>query len=298
MIDFEEVVTCEVIDLQSSSTTCQNLPDFPVFIAIGGLGLKENPIICGGFQSGTIPNSCSSLENNEWVSSYSMNEARRFAAATQLQDGKLLVTGGLTGPYPAFSLDSVEILTEDGWQSTTPSLPVTIAGHCMVTVNSTTVMVIGGLQNSTEISGKTFYYTFGEESWSEGPELKYKREFHSCGRIRRDKDSQEMSIIVAGGMLDDESFLSSVEILDEGSSEWRTGPELPFAIGYLQLIEDQNGRVVLVGGAAETKLPLDALYQLPHAGLDATWVKIEQRLTTGRGAHTAFLIPNNIVDCS
>jgi hypothetical protein len=156
MLDLEEVVTCEVIDLQSSSTTCQNLPNFPVFVAIGGLGLKENPIICGGFQSGTIPNSCSSLENNEWVYSYSMNEARRFAAATQLQDGKLLVTGGVTGALPGISLDSVEILTEDGWQSTTPSLPVTIAGHCMVTINSTTVIVIGGWQNS-DLSGKTFY---------------------------------------------------------------------------------------------------------------------------------------------
>ncbi len=65
-------------------------------------------------------------------------------AAAQLQDGKLLVTGDYDG---SASLGSAEMLTEEGWESNIPSLPVTIFGHCMVTVNSTTVMVIGGYQN-------------------------------------------------------------------------------------------------------------------------------------------------------
>jgi hypothetical protein len=101
-------------------------------------------------------------------------------------------------------------------KSNIPSLPVTIAAHCMVTVNLATVMVIGGRQNG-QYSGKTFYFTFGEESWTEGSELKYKRYYHRCEKIRRNKESQEMSIIVAGGY--DGSLLSSVEILDECSNE-------------------------------------------------------------------------------
>jgi hypothetical protein len=165
----------------------------------------------------------------------------------------------------------------------------------MVTVNSTTVMVIGGYQNE-KISGKTFYFTFGEESWTEGPELKNKRVLLSCGKIRRNKDSQEMSIIVAGGY--DGSYLSSVEILDEGSNEWQTGPELPFKIRSSQLVEDQNGGVVLIGGISSSVRHLDSLYQLPHGGHDAVWTKMEQKMKTGRGAHTAFLVPDNIVDCS
>ena len=73
-----------------------------------------------------------------------MNSVRVYAAAAQLQDGKLLVTGGIDGSYSR--LNSAEMLTEEGWESNIPSLPVTIADHCMVTVNSTTVTVIGGLQ--------------------------------------------------------------------------------------------------------------------------------------------------------
>jgi hypothetical protein len=84
------------------------------------------------------------LENNEWVSSARMNKVRFYAAAAQLTDGGLLVTGGQND---SGYLDSAEMLTEEGWESSIPSLPVSIAYHCMVTVNSTTVMVIGGLPN-------------------------------------------------------------------------------------------------------------------------------------------------------
>ncbi len=285
--------TCEVINLTSSASTCKNPPNFPatVFTAIGGLGFKGNPILCGGYQNGSYSNKCYSLENNEWVSSASMNSVRVDAAAAQLQDGKILVTGGFDGSY----LNSAEMLTEDGWESNMPSLPVTIGAHCMVTVNSTTVMAIGGFQNG-EYSGKTFYFTLGEDSWTEGPELKNKRRFHSCGNIRRNKESQEMSIIVAGGS--DDSYLSSVEILDEDSNEWQTGPELPIESFYSQMVEDQNGGVILIGGKSSSVGYLDTLYQLPHGGQDAVWTKMEQRMKVGRNVHTAFLVSDNIVDCS
>jgi hypothetical protein len=105
-----------------------------------------------------------------------------------------------------------------------------------------------------------------------------------------------MSIIVAGGYYS--SYLSSVEILDEGSNEWQTGPELPFGIYSSQIVEDQNGGVVLIGGESSSISKLDTLYQLPHGGQDAVWTKMEQKMKTGRNEHTAFLVPDNTVDCS
>jgi hypothetical protein len=288
--------TCELINLASSASTCKNPPNFPakVYATIGGLGFKGNPILCGGYQNDVRSNKCYSLENNKWVSSASMKSVRSSAAAAQLKDGKLLVTGGLDASGSDFN--SAEMLTEEGWESNIPSLPVTIFGHCMVTVNSTTVMVIGGIQNGG-YSGKTFYFTFGEESWTEGPELKNKRISQSCGKIRRNKESQEMSIIVAGGW-DGSSRLSSVEILDEGSNKWQTGPELPFGIEGSQMVEDQNGGVVLIGGHSSSVDKLDTLYQLPHGGQDAVWTEMEQKMKTGRYRHTAVMVPDNIADCS
>ncbi len=287
--------TCEIIDLSLSASTCKNPPNFPakVYQAIQGLRFKENPILCGGNQDEVSSNKCYSLQNNGWVSSANMNSVRYAAAAAQLKDGKLIVTGGRDAS--GFNLNSTEMLTEQGWDSSLPSLPVTFSFHCMVAVNSTTVMAIGGWQNGL-ISGKTFYYMFGGESWTEGPELKNKRSYHSCVKIRRHKESQEMSIIVAGGY--DGSLLSSVEILNEGSNEWQTGPELPFGISLSPMVEDQNGGVVLIGGHSSSVNILDTLYQLPHGGQDAVWTKMEQKMKTARNQQTALSIPDNIVDCS
>jgi hypothetical protein len=166
----------------------------------------------------------------------------------------------------------------------------------MVTVNSTTVMVIGGYHNGQDYSGKTFYFIIGEKSWTDGPELKTKRIRHSCGKIRREKEGQEMSIIVAGGS-DGLQYLSTIELLDEGSNEWQTGPELPFGIERSQMVEDQNGGVVLIGGKSSSIFTLDSLYQLPHGGLDAVWTKMDQKLKIERYQRTAILVPDNIVDC-
>jgi hypothetical protein len=283
--------TCEVINLETPASTCKNSPSFPTEVseAIGGLEFKGNPILCGGSQNQYSSNKCYFLENNEWVAFASMSSKRVGAAAAQLKDGKLLVTGGRDASES--SLNSAESLTGEGWESNIPSLPVTIIRHCMVTVNSTTVVVIGGGQNGLDYSGKTFYFTFGDESWTEGPELKNERNGHSCGKIRKNKDSQEMSIIVAGG-------LSSVEILDEGSNEWQTGPELPFPIYGSRMVEDQNGGVVLIGGQSSSYVNLDNLFQLPHVGQDAVWTEMEQKLKTGRYRHTALMVPDNLVDCS
>jgi hypothetical protein len=64
------------------------------------------------------------------------------------------------------------------------------------------------------------------------------------------------------------------------------------------MVEDQNGGVVLIGGSSPTDGTLDTLYQLPHGGQDAVWTKIEQKMKIGRLWHTAFLVPDSIVDCS
>jgi hypothetical protein len=99
-----------------------------------------------------------------------------------------------------------------------------------------------------------------------------------------------MSIIVAGGY-NGSARLSSVEILDEGSNNWQTGPELPFGIFGSQIVEDQNGGVVLIGGQSPSVSKLGTLYQLAHGGQDAVWTKMEQKMKTGKFAHTAFLVP-------
>jgi hypothetical protein len=244
--------------------------------------------------STTLSNRCYSFENNAWASSPTMSSVRVYAAAAQLQDGKLLVTGGYDDLSHRHS--SSEMLTEEGWESNIPPLPVTVYGHCMITVNSTTVMLIGGWQNG-KLSGNSFYYSLGEENWTGGPELMFKRGSTGCGKIRSNKVGPEMNFIVAGGW-NGSSRLSSVEILNEGSNMWQTGPELPFGVWRPQIIEDQNGGVVLIGGQSSSDIYLDTLYQLPNGDQDAVWTKMDQKIKNKGWLHLAIMVPDSIVDCN
>ena len=61
--------------------------------------------------------------------------------------------------------------------------------------------------------------------------------------------------------------MSSVEILDEGSNEWRQGPDLPFGIFGGAMVEDPEGGVILIGGSAHSNpYYLDTLFRLSHVG--------------------------------
>ncbi len=283
--------TIEIIDLESTKT-CKNLPDFPLANpGIGGLGFQNMPMIC------TKTSDCYSFDRNKWASSPNTQARRLFGAVSPspypTKSYKLFLTGGE-------SSDTAEVLTEHGWKALPHTIPVLIAAHCAVLVNSTTVMVIGGRQRNGFSSKSSYFFNTENEIWREGPQLKNERNSHSCGTIRKNSQSQEFSVIVAGGW-DGKKVMPSVEILDPGSNEWRKGPELPFGIWVAQMISDQNGGAILVGGRGGT-FPnykyLDTLYQLPHGGADAEWFEMEQKLETGRANHVAFLVPDSLVDCS
>jgi hypothetical protein len=195
------------------------------------------------------------------------------------------------------NIDTVEILTQDGWKNFEPDLPVTSSESCMVLLNSTTAFLIGGTQQGNSFSQNTYLLntaTFNH-TWIHGPTLSVGRKSHSCARIRKGSSSHQFSIIVVGGF--NKVPLKSVEILDEGANEWRNGPDLPFEIYDASLIEDSAGGVILVGGSSLKFVYLKTLYRLSDAENDSKWVKMSQKLITGRNSHTSFLVPENIVSC-
>ena len=65
-----------------------------------------------------------------------------------------------------------------------------------------------------------------------------------------------------------------------------------------QMVEDQNGRVVLDGGIFNYGEYLGTLCQLPQGGQDVVWTKMEQKMQSGKNVPTAFLVPYNVVNCS
>jgi hypothetical protein len=161
----------EIIDLESPTTTCKNLPDFPsaVIGGTGGLGFEDLPIICGGSDASTSnTKKCYSFNESEWISSPDMLSVKTNAAVSLSPNltlaRNLFVTGG---QIPSSSLSLVEVLGPNGWETLPQSLPVKIYFHCSVLVNSTTVMIIGGVQNDVG-SPNTYYFNTVTQLWNSG----------------------------------------------------------------------------------------------------------------------------------
>ena len=285
----------EIIDLDAPNKNCENLHNFPYAVKMptGGLLSNGSPVICGGALYGSTPvNECFSYFNNSWSAFPSMALPRFISAvsASPYPNGshRFLVTGGIGG------LNSGEVLTDIGWQNLTTHLPTSIYGHCMVHINSTTAVIIGGTQNQIYSTPYTYFFNSEHELWFPGPSLKGGRNWSSCGKISKDNNSHEFSVIVVGG-INNIKRLASAEILDEGSSEWRKGPDYPFGISSPSLIEYPGGGVILVGGDSDFSTE-NKIYYLEHA--NSTWVEMPQKLKVGRESAIAFLVPDEITNCS
>ena len=199
----------------------------------------------------------------------------------------------ITGGY---EYSDVKILTKRGWTYGAPDLPVISMHNCMVVRSSTKIFLIGGRQDESFAKKDTYYFDTTNPHWYSGPALKVGREDHSCARIRTNSSSNQYSVIVVGGS--DYGKLASVEILDEGTREWRNGPDLPYGITKAALVEDPTGGVILVGGTSDDAKYLQTLFRLSDAGDDAKWIEMPQILKLGRYGHNAFLVPDDVATCS
>ena len=280
----------EIIDLESSTSKCPQVSSYPsaIYGAMGGIGMNKKPIICGGVASSYVSN-CYSLDQT-WQPLASLKTALAHAAAapSPFKSHQIVISGGSTGSSQNF----VDVLNEKDWERLPASLPTALHAHCMVLMNSTTLMTIGGHNGNT--IPNTYILNAWSQSWVDGPPLKYSRYLHSCSRIKKNINSQqEYSIVAAGGV-----SVASVELLDEGASQWRDGPELPVKIYAAQMVEDPLGGVIVIGGLSSVNSYSDKLYRLAHAGEGAHWIEMPQKLTTGRQYHTAIMVPDNIVNCT
>ena len=296
--DDERTNIVEIINLEDPTSTCTDLSSYPLHFvgAVSTVGPNENPIICGGNTLASSTKNCYIHEGTMWNSFPSMNEGRSFAAALPSpypnKTHLLLVTGGLDDS--GFS-NTGEVLTEDGWQYMSKLLPVTFNSHCAVLVNATTAFLIGGYQSNKDAAANTYFFNSENENWIEGPQLLTVRGDHSCARIKTDGKSSQYSVIVAGGSNSNEGTLSSVELLELGSSEWVAGPELPEKILGSSMVEYSDGGVFYIGGYSEGRV-LDTIFYLAHG--KSEWVEMPQKLKIGTAWATSFLVPDEITNCS
>jgi hypothetical protein len=281
----------EIVDLETNLSVCQpatNLPQ-PSF---GNKALLYNntPIVCGGYRSFLYDiSSCYTYQNRSWLKGPELMRARRAHAMTispfVSDASSLFVTGGLEGV--AKPILSVEVLTDSGWMTFSPSLPVPVDSHCMILVNETTAMIVGGKQNGI-ISSATLVISDEQRQWSLGPPLKTPRFKHVCAMIPiSDRDPNKV-IITVGGYYS--VGLNSAEVLDPRLNSWQSGPALPVGIWDMAITEDPRGGVLIVGGFNGTATK--DIYRLRHGA--AQWELLKQKLSAPNSFMSAIIIPGEL----
>ena len=139
-------------NLKTTLTTCK-LPDYPMtLINAKGTFLSESnaTMICGGgkYQKKTATNKCYrfTTDSTSWNEVSSLRIARYYHAIASVGT-KIVTCGGWTAFYEVLS--SCEMLASvNGQWKKVKSLPVELAGHCMVTIDASTIVVIGGRDRS------------------------------------------------------------------------------------------------------------------------------------------------------
>ena len=76
-----------------------------------------------------------------------------------------------------------------------PPLLAGVDHHCMVLVDASRVLLVGGPLEDGKISKRTYFFDFETKTWSPGPNLKVPRSYHACAMIKKDEESDEVSIL-------------------------------------------------------------------------------------------------------
>ena len=289
--------TSEAIDLETSSSKCQALPQFPLNKTHAfGVLYQNMPLVCGGYAISLYNaplKKCYLLKLNAWIPKFSLQVERAAAAAAPSPFSNasilFLVIGGENPLISSQTFNSAEILTTQGWEMFSPSLPVNISGHCMVTFSSIT-MVIGGNQNG-QISKNSFIITDTDKQWKSGPAMINARSYFACSRISKNGNSNQLSTIAVAAV---GSY--STEVLDDDAKSWRLGPRLPMTSYGHSLVQDPSGGVLLLGGMAGGMS--NKIYRLNDAGPTSNWMLLGQTLGAATYYLVAFSFLDSMINCT
>ncbi len=292
----------EVVNLDASkpNLVCDNLPDFPIGL-VGGTGQlfqETTPIICGGANPDRWVDSCDcyALKDGGWNKISGFQECRRYAASTLVLIENHKEVWLTAGGQNSKTLKSVESFNGTDWEQVMFSdMLEPVWQHCIVKINSTTLLSIGGsvIRGNDAPISKTSFYNVEENFWSTGPSLNIARAGLSCGILNwnnPETNQIEKVVVAAGG-----DYLDSVELLfiERGRiNAWVMGPSLSTTSMMSTMVEYQNS-VVLIGGfgGADGR----HLYQLSSP--NGTWVEMKQTLKEKRFQHVSFLVPDELVNC-
>lgn len=170
----------------------------------------------------------------------SMTEERVFHSMNTV-GSLILVMGGFNSNGSLTSWDSVETFDGLRWIKLPYKLSSPRGSHCVVPISSTEVVVIGGSLNVDKLDLIVEKYNIYSGLVSKIPSKSPETSAHACAL--KDKD-----IYISGGFRGDISqYLSSVQVLNIDTLQWRTIPSMNFP-RVVHTMENLNGVLTVFGG--------------------------------------------------
>jgi hypothetical protein len=280
----------EFVDMSETNGFCNSPAKYPYPAADAvGFWFHNQPWVCGGESDQTTTRQeCYAYNQatDSWTPRSSMKTARVFAAANPIKDGtELWITGGKDGNT---LLQSTEILTAAGTWVAGPELPVPLAQHCIVGLDSDRVFISGGIVTADDTTGtkKAYIYSFRTNVWTEIKDMLEARFGHTC-QIMDIGDGLE--IVATGGWTKRNS-----DIYQERTVTWRNGPSFDDSKFLSNSLEFEETFVV-VGGWGTFQHSIEIWKFNP---INITWKKLPQKLKQGRASASSIFVPRSYAQCT
>jgi hypothetical protein len=220
-----------------------------------------------------------------WTPTGPLTTGRDHHTATRLDNGQVLVAGGLG---MSGILDSAEIYNSVSktWATTT-NLTTSRNYHTATLLNSGQVLVAGGKDSSGITLNSAELYDPVNKTWTPTTgDLATARSQHTATLLPTGQ------VLVAGGIDVSKTIIPNAELYDPGSNTWTPTGSLNTARSQHTATLLQNGMVLVAGGTGTSGALNSA--ELYDWASPSSWNPTGP-LTAGRSYHTATLLPDGKV---
>jgi N-acetylneuraminic acid mutarotase len=221
-----------------------------------------------------------------WLPAQSVPGFRASHTATLLQNGKVLVAGGLNSFMSLRGLNSAELY--DPVANTWTTAATMLTGrhdHTATLLPNGKVLVTGGSDYVTSFSSAELYDPVAN-TWTPAGTMSTARWGHSATLLNNGK------VLIAGGYGSASGLSATAELYDPVSNTWSPAGSMLTARYEQTTTLLQNGKVLVAGGC-DTSCVTTSSTEL-YDPVANTW-SATASMSTPRMSHTATIIPNGKV---